>query len=151
MTYKLIFSHLIENFPFDVFESLILLPHSTCNPSSLVLPLLKFRSLYFFFIFIIYLHGCFARCVCLPSAHLPSKARRRHWMCWGWSCSLCELSYGCWELNPSPGRATSALDHGAIYSVPGHCIFHWPFPPPDDSQRVLHILPNMISWPVIFS
>lgn len=28
---------------------------------------------------------------------------------------------------------------------------YWAFPLPDDSQRALHILPNMISWPVIFS
>lgn len=31
--------------------------------------------------------------------------------------------HGCWELNPSPGRATSARNHGAIYLVPGSLYF----------------------------
>lgn len=83
---------------------------------------------------------------------LPSEARSRHWICWDWSYSHCELPCVYWQssLRPLEEQPVLITTKPPLQS-PGRHVLFWTFPLPDDSQRDLHILPNMISWPVIFS
>lgn len=84
---------------------------------------------------------------------LPSEARS-HWICWDWSYSHCELPCRCWRWhsNLSPlGEQLRLITTKPPLQPPGHHTLSWTFPLPDDSQRALHTLPNMISWRVIFS
>lgn len=92
-------------------------------------------------------------CLGATCAQLPSEARS-HWICWDWSYSHCELPCRCWRWhsNLSPlGEQLRLITTKPPLQSPGHHTLYWTFPLPDDSQRALQILPNMISWRVIFS